>query len=602
MAEIDESARPSVRQVCQDFMMREDGALAHQLQEEEFGNHYIRNRSERKTVREDVKAAKITYLEEVKNAQLLPNVEMQKMEQTEQWLTSDLQRKLQNEEIECERKRRDAETRDQEIARQLQEREALKLERARQKRLEQQLKEEQESKMLCEAVSKLKENGKNHVNHREMAESQTAPVPVHTEETRPHQKLSGKSSNSSRTSENSYSLGEGAVVQVPPPPEGGRLECDRIIMADGTAIDLFDENEDQGVREKAHKRSREKQDEEFARKLQEEEKKLLEQDRQAANDRRMALEYQDREFAKELQRREYVRLQKVKRERQLRRAQTVPDENNSGSTGEIQSHQRLPSYEEAVHRNQMPDLLQDEPSIRADLSKQRDDFADHKDSHTENVSSSQRNGSLEQEKAMKRVSRASSHGSQSSANASLERLSLRKQDYQLSDSSNHSPLSSLERSLERSEQYSRQQSHRSSSGSSHSSAHVPPVQTPVSPDTRDAVWERLYEEGEDIPRNTRQQQRVLERSVTVASSSPSNHVASELLNNGTIPSRTDCNIAELIDPTFNRKTQNNHSESSPPTTMTSVDAKPKAIPLIQPQRRRSSDKKKKEKEKECKQQ
>lgn len=42
------------------------------------------------------------------------------------------------------------------------------------------------------------------------------------------------------------------------------------------------------------------------------------------------------EFAKELQRREYVRLQKLKRERQLRRAHTVPDENNSGSTGEIQ--------------------------------------------------------------------------------------------------------------------------------------------------------------------------------------------------------------------------------------------------------------------------
>ena len=58
--------------------------------------------------------------------------------------------------------------------------------------------------------------------------------PVHTpEETRHHQKLSGKSSNGSRTSENSYSLGEGAVVQLPPPPEGGRLECDRIIMADG---------------------------------------------------------------------------------------------------------------------------------------------------------------------------------------------------------------------------------------------------------------------------------------------------------------------------------------------------------------------------------
>ena len=32
-------------------------------------------------------------------------------------------------------------------------------------------------------------------------------------------------------------------------------------MADGTAIDLFDENDDKGVREKAHKKSRERQDE-----------------------------------------------------------------------------------------------------------------------------------------------------------------------------------------------------------------------------------------------------------------------------------------------------------------------------------------------------
>ncbi|XP_068757153.1 uncharacterized protein [Montipora capricornis] len=79
MAEIDECARPSVRQVCQDFMVREDGALAQRLQEEEFGNHYLRNRSERKTVREDVKAAKITYLEEVRSAQILPVAEVHNM-------------------------------------------------------------------------------------------------------------------------------------------------------------------------------------------------------------------------------------------------------------------------------------------------------------------------------------------------------------------------------------------------------------------------------------------------------------------------------------------------------------------------------------------
>ena len=55
----------------------------------------------------------------------------------------------------------------------MQEKETLKLERARQRRFERQLKEEQESKKLSEAVSQLKENGENHVNHREMAEIQT---------------------------------------------------------------------------------------------------------------------------------------------------------------------------------------------------------------------------------------------------------------------------------------------------------------------------------------------------------------------------------------------------------------------------------------------
>lgn len=593
MADIDESKIPSVRQVCQDFRVREDESLAHRLQEEEFGNHYIRNRSERKTVREDVKAAKITYLEEVKHSQILPEDMVHNMERTEHWLAIDLQHKLQNEEIECERRRRDAETRDEAIARQMQEKEALKLERARQRRLERQRQEEQENTILNDAISHLTTNGENHVNHYDPPETQTAARngPPVKEDMRPHPKLTGKGSNSSRGSENGYYQGDGAaVVQLPPPAEGGRLESDRIIMADGTAIDLFDENDDVEVREKAHKRSREKQDEEFARKLQEEEKKMLEQDRQAANDRRVALEYQDREFARELQRREYVRLQKLKRERQLRRAQTVPAESTSGgSTGELQSHQRLPSYDEAVQREPIPDLLQDDslhqkqPSPRRDMNTQPDGSFERRD------------------KATKRISQASSYGSQSSTSASLERESLRhQQDYRLSESPNHSPLSSLDGSLERTEGYIRQNSHRSSTSSSHSASNIRPVQSPTSPDTREAVWERLYEEGDDIPRHSRHQ-RIVERRTTVASSSPSNHLVTELQNSGRLRNGTDCNIAELIDPTFNRKTQNNN-EASPPSTLGNPESKPKPVALIQPQRRRNSDKKKKEKEKECKQQ
>lgn len=598
MAEIDESSRPSVRQVRQDFMLREDGALAQRLQEEEFGNHYLRNRSERKTVREDVKAAKMTYLEEVKNTHILSDGEVQSMEQTEQWLARDLQHKLQHEEVECGRRRRDAETRDEEVAKRLQEKESLKLERARQRQIEKQLREEEESKMLCEAISRLNQNGENHVNHSEAAEMQT-------DETRPHQRLSAKSSNSSRGSDNGYSLGEGAVVQLPAKTEGGRLECDRIIMADGTAIDLFDENDDQGAREKAHKRSRERQDEEFARRLQEEEKKLLEQDRQAASDRKIALEYQDREFAKELQRREYIRLQKLKRERQLRRAQTVPSESSSGSTGEIQAHQRLPSYEESlVHRNQVPDLLQDEPSLRQDHGE--DVALVKKGSTSEQVNSLEKGGSFGREKgALNRVSRASSyssHQSHSPASSSLERDLSHHQ----SDSPNHSPLSSLEWSTEGTGEYVRQHSNRSSSRSTHSSPRVQQtVQSPISPDTREAVWERLYEQGASIPLSGKQQQqpqRLLERRSTVASSAPSNFEDAELLSNGSLPNGSECNIAELIDPTFNRRKSQIIDEASPADTPAGTEAKPKAMPLIQPHRRRSTDKKKRDKEKECKQQ
>lgn len=599
MAEIDESKRPSVRQVRQEFMVREDGALAQRLQDEEFGHHYIRNRSERKTVREDVKAAKITYLEEVKQAQLLPCEEFQHMAHPEEWLASDLQHKLQTEEVNCERKRRDSELKDEEIARKLQEKEAMKLERARQRRAERQLREERESKILQEALSGLQDHNDNQVNHRQHAETQRAPVPVgsrngrsspDTEETKSRRHVKGEIS-SVRGPEKRFSMGEGAVVQLPP-SEGGRLECDRIILADGTAIDLFDENEDKGAREQAHKRSRERQDEEYARKLQEQENKLLEQDRHAEHDRKLALEYQDREFAKELQRREYIRLQKLKRERQLQRAQTVPAESSSGSTGELQSHQRLPSYEEATHRNRMPDLLQDEPTFKPEHDAQRDNNLHRQYSCPERPATSQYNGSFERDiNGAKRLSRTSSN---SPPSTSLDRDALRQQEYRSSDSPNSSQQSSLERSAE----FVRQTSQTSSTSSS---SQFQALTSPTSQVTHEEVWERLYEEDDQIPYGSRDR-RVLERRVTVASSEPSNHINTELINNGSIPNGNECNIAEFIDPTFGRKSQNGSAEEDPTPFPTGVESKAKPVPLIQPHRRRSSDKKKREKEKECKQQ
>lgn len=47
------------------------------------------------------------------------------------------------------------------------------MERARQRQIEKQLREEEENKMLSEALSRLNQNGENHVNHGEVAEMQT---------------------------------------------------------------------------------------------------------------------------------------------------------------------------------------------------------------------------------------------------------------------------------------------------------------------------------------------------------------------------------------------------------------------------------------------
>ena len=253
----------------------------------------------------------------------------------------------------------------------------------------------------------------------------------------------------------------------------------------------------------------------------------------------------------------------------------------------FQSHQRLPSYEEAVHRNQIPDLLQDEPSFRTEQEHQRDDSAHPKYNNPERLATSQRNGSFEREKeGSHRLSRTSSNSPTS--------MLVDREHMRLSDSPNSSPHSSLERSVE----YVRQHSLRSSTSSTHSSSQFQAVQSPTSPDTREGVWERLYEEGDEITNNA-PQHRGLERRSTVASSEPSSH---ELLSNGHFLNGTDCNIAELIDPTFGRKPQSSNPEESPTPTLTEAESKPKAVLLIQPHRRRSSDKKKREKEKECKQQ
>jgi len=142
--ELTRDGSKKVKEACQEIMTREDEALAHRLQDEEFQTHYIRNRQERSTARIDVKAAKHTYLEEVKQAGLLRKAELQRLADDDAWLATELQQRL-NEEEDMEMQQRVAsEMQDEAYAEFLQEREKEKVKKERQRRLQRRLDRERQ--------------------------------------------------------------------------------------------------------------------------------------------------------------------------------------------------------------------------------------------------------------------------------------------------------------------------------------------------------------------------------------------------------------------------------------------------------------------------
>ena len=243
-----------------------------------------------------------------------------------------------------------------------------------------------------------------------------------------------------------------------------------------------------------------------------------------------------------------------------------------------QAARRLPSYEEAMNRSSsrqdMPDLLEGEASAGRGTQRQ---WHDDEMAHSR--------------------SRQSSEGEGPAGTACYDSVERHKAVW---SSHSSSPQSSQEHSLERSGQ-----SHRSSCSSYSSSKVESPhdqTQCPPSPNTREGVWEKLYEQGSKSYHN-HQHNRPITRSYTVSTSQPVIHESSESPTTPISTSRTAFNIAECIDPTYQRRQQ---EEPAPLLESMEEETKAKVVPLIQPHRRRSSsDKKKKDKEKEkenCKQQ
>ncbi|XP_019871897.1 uncharacterized protein LOC109600219 isoform X2 [Aethina tumida] len=118
-----------VNEVCQEWMVREDMALAYRLQNKEFDEHLSGNKYRNQLVREDIPKAKDEQLREQRLAEQAAAI-YQKMlaeqEEIDNQLAKDLADKIEREE---RLKRREIEMRDQDVARQLLEQERHKVER-----------------------------------------------------------------------------------------------------------------------------------------------------------------------------------------------------------------------------------------------------------------------------------------------------------------------------------------------------------------------------------------------------------------------------------------------------------------------------------------
>ncbi|KAL7859809.1 hypothetical protein SRHO_G00149560 [Serrasalmus rhombeus] len=119
--EVDQSSLPKVQEVCQGFAVLEDGALAHNLQEQEIEQYYSSNVQRSQLVQNDIRVAKRLQDEEQQRAYVLHRQTTQQLEEQD----SEYARRIQEELQRCAEEARRREAEDEEIAKQIQEEEEL---------------------------------------------------------------------------------------------------------------------------------------------------------------------------------------------------------------------------------------------------------------------------------------------------------------------------------------------------------------------------------------------------------------------------------------------------------------------------------------------
>ncbi|NP_001417741.1 coiled-coil domain-containing protein 187 isoform 2 [Danio rerio] len=117
--EVDQSNLPRVQEVCQCFAVLEDGALAHNLQEQEIEQYYSSNVERSQLVQRDIRVAKRLQDEEQQRVQTPQHQTTRQLEERD----SEYARMIQEEIQRCAEEARRREVEDEEIAKRIQEEE-----------------------------------------------------------------------------------------------------------------------------------------------------------------------------------------------------------------------------------------------------------------------------------------------------------------------------------------------------------------------------------------------------------------------------------------------------------------------------------------------
>uniref|UniRef100_A0A8D0H823 Coiled-coil domain-containing protein n=1 Tax=Sphenodon punctatus TaxID=8508 RepID=A0A8D0H823_SPHPU len=123
--QIDCSQLPPVQEICRDFAVLEDGALAHCLQEQEVEQHYASNVQKHQLVQKDIRIAKKLQDVEDQERKLCSSDLQKQIEESDSEFARAIQEEIQRKAQECQQR----EEKDKEIAKRLQELEKEEIQR-----------------------------------------------------------------------------------------------------------------------------------------------------------------------------------------------------------------------------------------------------------------------------------------------------------------------------------------------------------------------------------------------------------------------------------------------------------------------------------------